>query len=67
MLLSDDDVDKLIEKFGPVGSEITFGALLGFSSGYALKKIGKATAFIIGCAFIAAQVSYSGLGFIVHE
>ena len=41
---------------GGMGGEVTFGALVGFSSGYALKKIGKATAFIIGCAFIASQV-----------
>jgi len=55
----DDEVGKMIDKWTPQGGfsgEITFGALVGFSSGYALKKIGKAAAFIIGVGFIAAQV-----------
>jgi uncharacterized membrane protein (Fun14 family) len=49
-------VGKLIDAMGPLSGEVTFGALMGFSSGYALKKIGKAAAFVIGVGFITAQV-----------
>lgn len=52
----EDPISKALQALGPVGSEITMGAVLGFCSGYAVKKVGKAAAFVVGVTFIATQV-----------
>lgn len=54
----DDPIGRAIQALGPVGSEITMGAVLGFCSGYAVKKVGKMAAFVVGVTFIATQVWY---------
>ena len=60
----DDDEHEeniLSRALGPLGGEITFGAILGFTSGYALKKVGKVAAFCVGVTFITTQaLSYLG-------
>ena len=39
--------------------QITFGSIAGFCSGYAVKKIGRISAFIIGISFISIQLARS--------
>lgn len=51
-----DAVGKLIDKLGPSGNEIGMSLVLGFASGYALKKVGRFTAIVVGLGFIAVQV-----------
>ncbi|HEX2865152.1 MAG TPA: FUN14 domain-containing protein [Deinococcales bacterium] len=48
---------------GPMAGQLGFGALAGFCSGYALKRIGRAVAFTLGLIFILLQVLAS-LGYI---
>eukprot|EP00954_Amorphochlora_amoebiformis_P000745 58067-Amorphochlora_amoeboformis.AAC.1 len=44
------------------GKEITLGAVTGFCSGYAMKKVAKAAAVGIGLFFIGIQIlAYQGL------
>jgi uncharacterized membrane protein (Fun14 family) len=51
-----------IETLAPVLGQLTFGALAGFAAGYALKKIGKLAAIVLGLLFIAVQLlAYYGL------
>ncbi len=40
----------------PWVEQIAFGAVAGFVAGYALKKIGKLAALVIGVLFIAIQL-----------
>eukprot|EP00588_Corethron_pennatum_P008510 CAMPEP_0194266100 /NCGR_PEP_ID=MMETSP0169-20130528/1123_1 /TAXON_ID=218684 /ORGANISM="Corethron pennatum, Strain L29A3" /LENGTH=130 /DNA_ID=CAMNT_0039006711 /DNA_START=106 /DNA_END=501 /DNA_ORIENTATION=+ len=57
----DDVVTRAIEKVGPFLSRVSFGTVVGYCSGAAAKKIGKALAIAVGFAYIAVQsVSYSG-------
>mmetsp|Transcript_8882 Transcript_8882/g.19565 ORF Transcript_8882/g.19565 Transcript_8882/m.19565 type:complete len:150 (-) Transcript_8882:400-849(-) len=62
--LLDDDNDpmsKAIEKAGPLLSQVSFGSIVGYCSGMAAKKIGKALAIAVGFSYIAVQsASYSG-------
>jgi uncharacterized membrane protein (Fun14 family) len=51
----DDPVETALEKLKPYANQLTVGSITGFCSGYALKKIGKAAAVIVGCGFIALQ------------
>ena len=51
----DDIMDKLIEKSKPHLSKLSFGGLVGYCSGAAAKKIGKAVAVLAGLAFITVQ------------
>lgn len=45
-----------IETFGPYLQQLSFGALAGFAAGYALKKIGKLAALVLGLLFVAIQI-----------
>mmetsp|Transcript_52715 Transcript_52715/g.133859 ORF Transcript_52715/g.133859 Transcript_52715/m.133859 type:complete len:177 (-) Transcript_52715:76-606(-) len=46
---------------GPLGGSLSVGSTLGFCSGYAVKKTGKAAAFFVGCIFCMQQaLSYLG-------
>jgi len=58
-----DPVTELMDKYGPVGGQITFGYFCGVVSGYALKRIGLRVAFALGSLFIVAQ-TFSYLGYI---
>lgn len=44
-----------------VPTEISYGFLCGYSSGYALKKVGKMASVVFGLGFVTLQsLSYSG-------
>ncbi|MEX2536559.1 MAG: FUN14 domain-containing protein [Trueperaceae bacterium] len=47
----------------PYLQQLTFGAAAGFLVGYALKKVGKIVALIIGLLFVAIQI-LAYLGFV---
>lgn len=40
----------------PYLGQLTFGALAGFSVGYALKKVGKLLALLLGVLFVFLQI-----------
>lgn len=51
-----------LQTIAPYLQQISFGALAGFASGYALKKVGKVVAIIIGLLFVALQLlAYYGI------
>lgn len=50
-----DPVNQLIEKAKPQISKLTFGGVVGYCSGAAAKKVGKAIAVLAGLTFIAIQ------------
>ena len=54
-----DAVEKLLDKAKPLFAKISFGGVMGYCSGTALKKVGKSLAFVIGCGFIGLQVAVS--------
>ncbi len=65
MTLNDDKKDDpmalFIEKAKPQISKLSFGGVVGYCSGAAAKKVGKAVAVLAGLAFIAVQSAvYSG-------
>ncbi|WP_457637767.1 FUN14 domain-containing protein [Oceanithermus sp.] len=49
-------MDALGQLIGPYLGQITFGGLAGFFAGYALKKIGKLAALVLGLFFIGLQL-----------
>jgi uncharacterized membrane protein (Fun14 family) len=54
-----DPVTAALEKAKPIISQMSFGSIMGFCSGYALKKVGKAAAVVVGCGFVALQTAAS--------
>lgn len=45
----------------PLVEQVGFGAIAGFIAGYALKKVGKVVAIVLGLLFIAVQLlAWSG-------
>lgn len=48
-----------IDKLKPLAAQVSFGSIMGFCSGYALKKAGKVAAVIIGTGFVALQTASS--------
>lgn len=53
--------DGGVENLQPFVGQITFGGLAGFATGYALKKIGKVLAVILGIGFLSLQLlAYAG-------
>lgn len=56
-----DPVESAISKLKPVFAQLSFGSIMGYCSGYAAKKVGKAIAFVVGMGFIAVQsAAYTG-------
>lgn len=56
-----DAVESALEKATPFLTNVTFGGMMGYTTGYAMKKIGKAVAFFVGVTFIALQTGvYAG-------
>ncbi len=45
-----------MEALQPYLGQITFGGLAGFVAGYALKKVGKVAAIVLGLFFIGLQL-----------
>ena len=60
---SSDAVTIAIEKAKPILAKASFGSVVGFCSGYAVKQAGKLAAVGIGTGFIALQTAAS-LGYI---
>ena len=58
-----DAVEQVIEKSKPILANIGMGGIVGFTSGIALKKIGKALAVVIGTGFIGLQLA-SVMGYV---
>ena len=58
-----DPVEQAIEKLKPVLQQLSFGSVMGYCSGMAVKKIGKAIGFVIGVGFIGLQTA-SHFGYI---
>jgi uncharacterized membrane protein (Fun14 family) len=54
-----DPMAAAIEKLKPLATQVSFGSIMGFCSGYALKKAGKVAAIIIGTGFVALQTASS--------
>ena len=50
-----DPISQLLDKARPHMAKLTFGSIVGYCSGAAAKKIGKALAVLGGLAFIAIQ------------
>jgi uncharacterized membrane protein (Fun14 family) len=51
-----------------IPSQLSYGFVCGYCSGYALKKIGKAGAIVFGLGFMTLQtLSYSGYIRVDHE
>jgi len=56
-----DAVTEALEKAKPFLSKLTFGSIVGYCSGAAAKKVGKAVAVLGGLIFISIQSAvYSG-------
>lgn len=58
-----DVVEQVIEKSKPILANIGIGSLVGFTSGLALKKIGKAMAVVLGTGFLGLQLA-SVMGYV---
>lgn len=58
-----DVVEEAIDKLKPVLSNVSFGVIMGYCSGTAMKQVGKALAFVVGIGFIGLQ-SMAHLGYI---
>ena len=52
-----DAVETALDKIKPIVAKLGFGSIVGYCSGMALKKIGKAVAFVIGVGFICVQAA----------
>lgn len=61
-----DVVEKAIDAAKPIISKMGFGAVMGYCSGMALHKVGKALAFVIGLGFIGLQFASSS-GYLVVD
>jgi len=59
----DDAVVAILEQARPVALNASFGSFMGFCSGVALKKTGKAVAYLVGITFVALQVA-SAFGYV---
>ncbi|CAM9535953.1 unnamed protein product [Phaeothamnion confervicola] len=54
-------VERFIDAYGGYIGKFGFGGFMGFSSGYALKKVGKLAAVVIGIGFVGLQgLAYGG-------
>jgi len=56
---SSDAMTIAIDKAKPIIAKVSFGSLMGFCSGYALKQVGKIAAVVLGAGFIAVQTAVS--------
>ncbi|CAB9529868.1 FUN14 family [Seminavis robusta] len=54
-----DPVENAIELAKPLLAQLSFGAAMGYCSGMAMKKVGKAVAFGVGVIFIGLQAAAS--------
>jgi uncharacterized membrane protein (Fun14 family) len=53
---------QILDVVAPYLGQISFGGLVGFATGYAVKKIGKIALFVVGTIFMLLQVlAYMGI------
>jgi len=58
---SKDPVIQTLDRMKPLAAQFGVGGIMGYCSGMALKKVGKAMATLCGLAFIALQsAAYAG-------
>ena len=58
---SKDAVEAAIEAAKPALMKMSVGSVMGYCSGYALKKVGKAMAVVVGLGFVGLQsAAYGG-------
>jgi uncharacterized membrane protein (Fun14 family) len=50
-----DAVETALDRLKPIFTKLSFGAIMGYTSGYATKKVGKFAAFVVGVGFVALQ------------
>jgi uncharacterized membrane protein (Fun14 family) len=50
-----DAMNQAIENAGPLMKQLSFGTVVGYCSGAAAKKVGKALAVVIGMGFVTLQ------------
>eukprot|EP00929_Paragymnodinium_shiwhaense_P024772 TRINITY_DN15144_c0_g1_i1.p2 TRINITY_DN15144_c0_g1~~TRINITY_DN15144_c0_g1_i1.p2 ORF type:complete len:181 (+),score=61.35 TRINITY_DN15144_c0_g1_i1:86-628(+) len=56
-----DSLPPSMRELVPMGSGITVGTVFGYTSGFAIKKAGKAAAFVVGSVFALQQaLAYRG-------
>lgn len=57
--MSDDQKPEIsiVSQAKPAILNVSFGGAMGFCSAYALKKTGKAVAYLIGITFVALQLA----------
>jgi uncharacterized membrane protein (Fun14 family) len=63
MVESKDPMEQAIDKMKPILAQLSFGSVMGYCSGMALKKVGKAVAFVVGIGFVGLQTAVS-MGYI---
>lgn len=56
-------MEQALDKMKPVLAQLSFGSVMGYCSGMALKKVGKAVAFVVGIGFVGLQTAAS-MGYI---
>jgi uncharacterized membrane protein (Fun14 family) len=54
-----DAVTELLERSGPALNQVGFGGVMGYCSGMAFRKVGKAVGVVIGIGFIGVQAAAS--------
>eukprot|EP00934_Nitzschia_sp_Nitz4_P003414 Nitzschia sp. Nitz4//scaffold18_size181773//47015//47659//NITZ4_001904-RA/size181773-snap-gene-0.258-mRNA-1//1//CDS//3329539978//3404//frame0 len=52
-----DAVEAALEVLKPAIMKLSFGSVMGYCSGMALKKVGKAVAFVVGLGFVGLQAA----------
>jgi len=54
-----DILERALDKLKPVLANLSFGAVMGYCSGSAMKKVGRSLAFVVGVGFIGLQSAVS--------
>ncbi|WP_425146882.1 FUN14 domain-containing protein [Deinococcus sp.] len=55
-------VQSLLNALLPLLPDLSLGAILGFCAGYAIKRLGRMTALLVGLLFLAVQImAWQGL------
>ena len=56
-----DAVERALDAMKPLAVQVSLGGIMGACSGMALKKVGKAVAFVVGLGFVVLQsAAYMG-------
>mmetsp|Transcript_22806 Transcript_22806/g.53863 ORF Transcript_22806/g.53863 Transcript_22806/m.53863 type:complete len:104 (-) Transcript_22806:75-386(-) len=56
---SSDPMTYAIDKARPIIAKLSFGSVVGYCSGYTIKKLGQVAVVIIGAGYIAVQTCAS--------